>query len=426
MSRPRRAGLVGLLAASAVTTTGTRVSMVAVPWLVLVTTGSAAQAGVVAFAEMLPYVLMQALASPLVDRFGGRRVSVLCDAVSAPIVLAVPLLYDAGHLAFWHLCVVVAVLGTVRGPGGTAKTVLVPEVVDEAAVPMERGAGLLDGVERLGALLGAPLGGVLVATIGAANALFVDAFSFAVAAPLVLLFVRSRRAASTEPLAASPVRRYLHELREGLRFLLHDPLLRAIGVMVLATNLFDQAMFAVLLPVWAKTVIGSATAVGVIGGALGLGAVLGNASFSVFAHKLPRRVTYGLCFLVVGAPRYFLLAWSDSLVVIASWAVVSGFAAGAINPLLGAAEYERVPRRLQGRVLGAVGATAWLGIPFGGLVAGSLVAGLGLSWALVVFGLGYLAVTLLPFLQPAWRLMDRDKIHLQVPDAGEQDPSLVA
>lgn len=417
---------MGLLVASAVSTTGTRVSMVAVPWLVLVTTGSAAQTGVVAFAEMLPYVLMQALASPLIDRFGGRRVSALCDAVSAPIVLAVPLLYDTGNLAFWQLCVVVAVLGAFRGPGETAKDVLVPEVVDEAAVPTERGAGLLDGVQRLGSLLGAPLGGALAASVGAANALFVDAFSFAVAAPFVLAFIRRRTSTATRTPAASPVRGYLHELHEGLRFLVRDPLLRAIGVMVLATNLFDQAMFAVLLPVWAKSVIGSATAVGLAGGALGLGAVLGNALFSAFAHRLPRRMTYALCFFVAGAPRFFLLAWSDSLAVIVAWAVISGFAVGAINPLLGAAEYERVPRRLQGRVLGALGATAWLGIPFGGLVAGGLVAGFGLSWALVAVGAGYLVMTLLPFVQPAWRLMDRERIHLQVPADTDQDPSLAA
>lgn len=413
MSRPRRAGLLGLLVASAVSSTGTRVSVIAIPWLVLVSTGSPARTGLVAFAEMLPYVVVQFFSAPLLDRFGARRASVVCDAASTLLVLAVPVLYDTGHLEFWQLCVLVAAIGAFRGPGQNAKEVLIPEIVVEARIPMERGVGLMDGVSRVGTLVGAPLGGALAATIGAANALYADAASFGVAAVLVYAFVRQRAAASAEatadgmPRARTGVRAYLVDLREGLHFLWRDQLLRAIGLMVLVTNLLDQAFMAVLLPVWAKTGIGSATALGVYAGVFGLGAVVANAVFSAVAHRLPRRWTYAICFLVVGSPRFFVLAASDALWPAIVVAAVAGLACGAINPLLGAAEFERIPERLRARVLGAVGSLAWAGIPLGGLVAGWLVVGAGLSWALVALGATYLVMTLLPFVQPAWRLMDR-------------------
>lgn len=253
-------------------------------------------------------------------------------------------------------------------------------------------------------MVGAPLGGVLAATIGALNALYVDAVSFAAAAVLVFVLVRRRAHTVDTP---TGVRGYLHELREGLRFALRDPLLRAIGVMVLVTNTFDQAQIAVLLPVWAKTEIGTATAVGFVGGAFGLGAVAGNAVFAVFAHRLPRRWAYACCFLLAGSPKYFAMGLSDSLTVVLVVCVASGVMCGAINPLLSAAEFERVPEHLRARVLGAVGSLAYAGIPVGGLLAGWLVSGVGVGGALLAVGGGYLLMTLLPFVQPAWRLMDR-------------------
>lgn len=414
MATPRRAGLVGLLVAAGISATGSKVSVVAIPWLVLVTTGSAVQTGLVVFAEMLPFVLLQAFAAPLVDRFGGRRVGVLCDLASAVILVAVPLLYRTGQLPFWALCVLVAVLGAFRGPGENAKHVLVPETVTEAQVPMERGAGLLDGVSRVGSLVGAPLGGVLAATVGAVNALYVDAATFVVAAVLVQVFVSKKEHQPRDSDVAQPagVRGYLDDLSAGLRYAVRDPLLRAIALMVLVTNLFDQARMAVFIPVWVKDSGGSATGVGLIAGAFGLGAVVGNGLFSAFAHRLPRRLTFACSFLVAGSPSYFVMAGSDVLTVVLVTAAVSGFAAGAINPLLGAAEFERIPEQLRARVLGAVGALAWAGIPVGGLLAGWLVSTVGLTVALLVIGGGYLIATLLPFVQPAWRLMDRDRTRV--------------
>jgi len=78
----RRAGFVGLMVAEAISLFGSRMAFLALPWLVLVTTGSATLTGVVTFAEMLPYVLVNAVGGPLVDRLGARRASISMDAAS--------------------------------------------------------------------------------------------------------------------------------------------------------------------------------------------------------------------------------------------------------------------------------------------------------------------------------------------------------
>jgi MFS family permease len=84
-----------------------------------------------------------------------------------------------------------------------------------------------------------------------------------------------------------------------------------------------------------------------------------------------------------------------------------GLGIGTINPILGAVEYERVPRPLQARVLGTVGALAWAEMPMGGLLADWLAGTTSVTAALVVAGACYLAATIIPFVFPAWRGLDR-------------------
>jgi len=85
----RRAGLIALFSADVISVLGNRVSMVAIPWLVLQTTGSAAKMGLIAGAEMLPYVVSGVLAAPFADRFGLRRTSILTDVGSTFAMVAI-------------------------------------------------------------------------------------------------------------------------------------------------------------------------------------------------------------------------------------------------------------------------------------------------------------------------------------------------
>ena len=115
--------------------------MIAIPWLVLVTTGSPAKTGLVAFAEMAPLVAVKAGAGPLIDRVGARRVAIGCDLASTVVVGLIPLLHFADSLTFGALVVLVALAGALRGPGDGAKAAFVPALTTHAAVPLERVTG---------------------------------------------------------------------------------------------------------------------------------------------------------------------------------------------------------------------------------------------------------------------------------------------
>lgn len=403
-----RRPLTGLLGASLISILGTAMSQLAIPWLVLTTTGSAAQTGTVAFAETAPYVALQALAGPLVDRIGARRACLYGNAAAAPIVCAIPVLYAAGLLPLCALAGLVAVAGAVRGLADCASYVLVPAAAKTGGVPLERAAGLSSGAGRTGLVLGAPLAGILVTAAGAPVVVLIDGFTFAAAALLIATFVPgTTKAPHAAPHAVPDDRGYFAQLAEGLRFIRTDRLLLGIISMVAIGNLLDQGLSAVLLPVWVRSDVHNPAALGLIAGAMEIGALGGNIVGAWLGPRLPRRAAYTVGWLFGGAPRFAALVLAATLSPILAVFVFAGLAGGAINPIIGALSYERIPPHLHARVLGTIKASAWIGIPFGSLLAGALAETVGLHTTLIAFGVVYFATTLAPFASPAWRTMDR-------------------
>jgi len=396
--------LYGWLAAELVSLCGTRLSMIAIPWLVLTTTESASLTGLVGFAEMAPYVLARAGSGPLIDRIGGRRVCMVSDTASMLTVALVPALHAVDALSLPLLLGLVVLLGVFRGPGDAAKHALVPDIVDAAQVPMERATGLASASERLASTAGAALAGLLVAAIGPANALVVDAASFGVAALLIgLTAPRAVHRGEDDDDALG----YLGRLRSGWEFLRHDKVLIGITMMLAVTNLLDLAYTVVLVPVWAKDGGFGAETVGLLFGVFSAASVGGAVIAAAIGHRLPRFVTYLVAFLITGAPRFVVLAFDVPLWSVLAVAVSAGFASGFLNPILGAVVFERVPRPMMGRVTALTTSLCWAGIPLGGLVGGLLVTAAGLAPALLACGAAYFLATMLPAVRPEFREMNR-------------------
>ena len=425
MKRP----LYGWLASEAISITGTRVSMVALPFLVLTTTGSPQKTGLVALAEMAPLVVMKVLGGPVIDRVGARRVSITCDVASVLVVGAIPLLYAADRLPFLAFLGLVAVAGGLRGPGDAAKTALTPALVAEAGVPMERATGLHSTVERTASMLGAAFAGGLVAVIGPANALIVDALSFGVSAAVLAWatrpLVRRSPAGPTRP-APDPSSQpedepYLRQLKEGWAFLSSDRLLVGITVMVTLTNLLDMAWVAVLVPVWGVESGGGAAAIGLVFAAFSGASAVGAICASAWAASVPRYATYLVAFLVCGAPRFVVMAFDSPVWAVIVVIIAGGFMAGFLNPILGAVIFERIPEPLVGRVTSLTTACCFALVPFGGLLGGILVGSYGLSVAMLACGAVYLAVTMLPAVDPRWREIDHRPRPVVEPEPGQRE-----
>jgi MFS family permease len=405
-----RRGLIGLLCSEAVSLTGTRLSMIALPWFVLTSTGSATSTGLVAACEAAPYVVSKTLGGPLVDRVGPRRISVLADTASTLTVAAVPVLHALGALPFGVLLLLVGLTGAVRGPGDNAKRALVPDVSGDAGVPLERATGLSGTIDRLADTAGPALAGVVVAGLGPLTALAMDAASFAIAA--VVISLTAPRRWQPDPNED----RYLTRLRAGIAFVHREPLLRLIVAVVAVTNLVDAALISVLLPVWAKDTNGGPLAIGALSAVVGVTQMLGSITAATLGHRLPRRATFLIGFVVAGAPRFAILALSAPLwLAVTVWAV-SGCSGGFLNPILQATMFERIPRVMLGRATAVASSLGSAGTPLAGPLAAGLLTLTGLTPALLLSAGVYLAATTLPAFRPEWR--DMDTHHPQQQGAG--------
>ncbi|OEV04417.1 MFS transporter permease [Streptomyces nanshensis] len=400
-SRP----LAAVLAAMCVSLTGTRTSAVALPWFVLVTTGSATRTGLVAFCEMAPYVAAKAFTGPLVDRSGPRVISWSADAVSAVAAAAMPLLHAVDLLPFWLLLVLVAVIGAARGPGDLAKEVMVPEAAERGRMPLERATGLSGMTERLAFTAGPALGGSLSALASPLTCLFVIAGCFALGSVVTVLALPQDMGRAAVAADGGPG--YWQRFGEGWRFLRGDPLLLTVIVMVGITNGLNAAFHSVFLPVWAKESGHGAAAVGLNSAVAGITAVCASLIAAVVAHRMRRRMVFFAGFLLAGAPRYLILAVDAPMWAVVGVFALSGFGSGFLNPILAAVCFERIPRHLLGRVNALGDSLGWVGIPLGGLLGGAAVAAFGLLPALLTSGAAFFLTTNLAGLRPEWRQMDQ-------------------
>ncbi|WP_328528365.1 MFS transporter [Nocardioides sp. NBC_00368] len=401
--------LYGWLAAETISLVGTRVSMLALPWFVLETTGSPAKAGLIALFEMTPLVLSKIFGGPVIDRIGPRRVAISCDLGSAVVVGLIPLLYAAGLLHFPILLGLVALAGAMRGPGDSAKSSMIPQLVEEAGVPTERATGLHSFVERTASMLGAAAAGLLIGVVGATNAIVIDAASFAVGA-LVLAtttagLARRRSPAPTEQPREDPAT-YGAQLAEGWHFLRRDRVLLGMAFMVALTNLIDIAWSSVLMPVWGQQHAGPET-IGLLFATFSGFSAVGSAVAAAIGDRMRRYPTYLVCFLVTGIPRFLVIAFGAPLWMVFVVFAIGGTTSGFINPILGALQFERIPAHVLGRVMSLISAFAWGLMPLGGLLGGGLVSAFGLTTALVACGIAYFVVTMFPAIDPTWKQIER-------------------
>jgi MFS family permease len=406
MNQKNSLPLIWLLTANAISLVGNVLSAIAIPWFVLQTTGSATQTGITGFFTVLPVVLAGFFGGTLVDRLGYKRTSIIADIASGVTTALVPLLYFTVGLEFWQLMVLVFLGALLDAPGSTARNALLPELAQMAHMPIERATSLLHIIERGARLVGAPLGGLLIALMGTENVLWLDAASFFVSAAIIGVTIHIHQPAQQQE--EQPRGRYFDELRDGLRFIYNDKLMLAIVIMIMATNFLD-AVGWVVQPVLVKQVYGEALDLGLLIAANGGGAVIGALIFSAIGPRLPRHAVFVSGFVLTSL-RYFLFATYPPFWLALLGNFISSMGAGPLNPILGAVEFERIPRNMRGRVGGVISAGAWSAMPLGMLFGGVVTDGIGVQAVLAGLGLIYLITTLSMAFIPAMKEMNRKEL----------------
>ena len=186
----RDRSIVALLSAELISRFGSQLTYLALPWFVLVTTGSPTKMGLVFAVELAPMALLGIPAGSVVQRLGPKVSMLVADGARAPIVAIVPFLNIVGGLTFGVILVVAALLGTFSCAYFTCQRLILPAVVGEGEQQLAQANSLVEGAGNITNLLGPALAGVLIALLGAANVMWLDAASFLIAFVIIGLFVR--------------------------------------------------------------------------------------------------------------------------------------------------------------------------------------------------------------------------------------------
>lgn len=392
-SARRRSPLIALVTADGISRIGNALTTIAVPLIVLHSTGSALATGFAGVAATAPLILGGALGGVVVDRLGFRRASVIADIASGISVLTMAALQHAGTLGLTSLLALVFVSNLLDVPGSTARASQVPELAALARLPLERVTALTSTVSRSAGMIGAVLAGALVATVGPVGALYANAACFAIAValtlgliPTIAPFASASSTAGTAPDARA--------LLAGVAFVWRTPLIRALVVLIVITNALDIAALTVFNPLAASHYTADGSALGLMSAAFGAGALIGAAAAAVIPRGRARRPLFLVLFLAVPVIKFGALALLPPLPVALAAIALAGLAAGPLNPMIDTVLLRAIPGAIRARVLGAIATGVALGMPIGAFLAGVLAEAVSLPAAYAISGALYVLTIL--------------------------------
>lgn len=390
---------IAMMSGTFISLIGSQMTGVALPWLVLATTGSPAQAGLVGFVQTAARLLVGFGAGILVDWYGYRVISVVSDLGSAATLGSIAVLSARDALPFGWLLLLVALATICQIPGESARRRILPEIGALGGVSLERSNATFESVYQTALLFGPVLSGILIALVGPEAGLGFDGATFLISALLIILTLPGNLLPDVkrdDPSFNGLVRAQ----REGFDWLRQDLVTLTMSVQLsLSILLINAPLFPVLLPVLNEQRPEGSIGLGVAFATFALGALAGSLVFGWLGATLPRWPTWVVRFAVIPLPLWAMAADLPTALTLLSLAAC-GLIQGVTNPLVATVRFERVPVELRGRVFAALGTVIGVAPPIGILVAGISTDRIGLP--ATALGLALLAqlLAVLVFVTP--------------------------
>jgi MFS family permease len=369
-----------------ISTIGTWMQSVAMPWLALQLTHSGLLVGLVLAAQFLPVLLGSQLGGAVADRYRKRNVLLVTQALFTVPSFALFALSATGHAQYWMVVVAALVTGAINAFDVPSRQSFVIEMVGKQ--DLMNAIALNSSVFNGAAVIGPSVAGVLIAAVGVPVCFLANSVSY-LAAVAALLLMRDLPAVVGER-REEP---WLTRIAQGASYARHEPI---VGMLLLSVAVFS--LFAMnrltLIPLFADQVLHvGAQGFGFLMGSMGMGALVGALTLAFFPRvgSDPRR-QFWMAMIWVAA----LLEFSISRVYVISLAAL--FVAGYCQISFVATANNRIqtitPDGLRGRVMGLY-AQALIGVgPIGATQAGALATLFGAPWAMAIGALTAGAVVL--------------------------------
>ena len=350
---------------------GSAVAPIALAFGVLDLTGSKSDLGFVLAANWVPQLVLILFGGVFADRLPRNLVMVGANAVSAAAQGAIAVLLLTGHARLWHLIALQVLRGSAFSFFFPASQGLVPQTVPIGEL---QPANVLFSMTRNGTnIVGAALGGALVAATSPGWALAFDGGTYLVSA---VIFTGMRLPPRAESIEAPNM---LRELAEGWsEFVSH----RWLWTIVVAAGIGNMAWITgnVYGPIVAKQSLGGAAAWGAIAACEAAGLLLGG--LLLLRYRPGRPLFVGTAALAAGAlPLLFLADWRWTPAIAAAF-LLAGVSLEVFNTIWTTVLQEHIPLEKLSRVTSYDALGSFVLIPVGLSIAGPVADAIGLEHAL--------------------------------------------
>lgn len=360
------------------------------------------QLGALRAVQQIPILLFSLFVGVWVDRWRSRNVMVLADFGRAVALAAIPIAFLLGVLGIPVLLVLAFLVGVLTVFFDVAYQAALVRLVKRDQ--LVQGNSALEGSRSAAQVGGPALGGALVSLLTAPIAVVAGAFFFGVSC----LSIRRIRHRESVPRTVERPARMRRQIAEGLRLVVSDPSLRAVGLASALFHFFFAALMTVYLLFLPRTLHLSGTAVGLVLAAMGPGALVG----SVLAARLPRRLGHGVVLvssavLADGVMLCLPAMRGSTALTIASLMAVN-FLFGAFSQLVDvtvmAVRQSITPLPIQGRVVATINFVGMGLTPLGSLLGGFLAGRWDLRTSLLLTAVGMALSPLFMAFSPLARL----------------------
>ncbi|TNC28928.1 MFS transporter [Amycolatopsis alkalitolerans] len=394
-----------LWASDTVSQGGTFVGQTVIPLLAAtVLAATPFEMGLLTAAENAAFLLIGLPAGVWVDRLRRRPLMLRADFARAALLGTVPLAWWTGVLTLAQLIVVALLVSACTVFFDVSYQSYLPSLVGREH--LLEGNAKLQASQSVAQVAGPGLGGGLAQLAGAANAVLATGLGY-LASGLFLLRIKT-----VEP---EPERhdgtRLRTQVAEGMRFVFHNPTLRAITLCTGTANLGNTIFQAMLILFLTRNLGLGSAAVGAILTTMGVGGVAGA-------------LVSGWCTRCIGQARAIwlipLLTWPFQLLVplaapgwrialVPAGAAVMSFGVIVYNVAQVSYRQAICPDRLLGRMNATVRFLVWGTMPIGGLIGGGLGAWLGVRGALWIGSASLVIPVALVVLSPLRKMRDLPK-----------------
>jgi MFS family permease len=359
-----------------ISTLGTWMQSVAMPWVALELTGSALLVGLVLATQFLPVLVGGPLGGVVADRYRKRNVLLATQSLFMVPSFVLFAVSSTGHTQYWMIVVAAFATGTINLFDVPARQAFVIEMVGRQ--DLMNAIALNSSVFNASAVIGPAIAGLVIAAVGVPLCFLANSVSY-LAAIAALLMMRDLPRVTPH----HQDQPFMTRLAGGVSYARREPVVGMLLVAVAVFSLFAMNRLT-LMPLFAAQVLHvGAHGYGFLLASMGLGALFGALTLAFFAGlgADPRRQLW-MALIWVAA----LLEFSISRMFVLS--MVALFVAGYCQISFVATANNRIqvltPDHLRGRVM-SLYAQALMGVgPLGSTQAGVLAQWLGAPWAMAI------------------------------------------